>query len=56
MVSRIVDKTYLSEATMNTFLLTMRFLPLPQPTSRPTDPAGSSLRNFSTMGHGWLGE
>lgn len=40
---------------MKTSLLTMRFFPLPQPTSRPIDPAGSSFKNLSTMGHGWRG-
>jgi len=37
---------------MKTLGLTARYLPLPQPISRPTAPSGSELRNRSTIGHG----
>ena len=49
---RWIYGTCLSDATMKTFGLTVKYFPLPQPISRPIDPAGMSLRNFSTIGHG----
>lgn len=45
--------TYLSEAMIKTSRLTIRFLPLPHPTSRPTAPGARPVRNRSTIGHGW---
>jgi len=33
--------------------LTARYLPLPQPTSSPTEPGSRPLRNLSMIGHGW---
>jgi hypothetical protein len=38
---------------MKTFLLTVRYFPFPQPTSKPTDPGGSFFRKSSTTGHGY---
>ena len=32
---------------------TVRYLPLPQPTSRPTEPGSRPFRNLSMIGHGW---
>lgn len=45
--------TYRSEAMMNTFLFTGKYLPLPHPTSSPTEPGDKFWRNRSTTGHGW---
>ncbi len=42
----------LSEATMNRFGLTPKYLPFPHPTSRPIDPSGRPFRKLSTIGHG----
>ena len=44
---------YLSLPRMKTLGLTAMYFPLPQPTSKPTEPVGSSVRNFSTIGHGY---
>lgn len=33
--------------------LTERYLPLPQPMSRPTEPGGRAWRKRSMMGQGW---
>lgn len=38
---------------MNTFLFTGKYLPLPHPTSSPTEPGDKFWRNRSTTGHGW---
>ena len=37
---------------MKTFGFTVRYFPLPQPTSMPTDPSGRPVRKRSTSGHG----
>lgn len=37
---------------MKTLGLTVKYFPFPQPTSRPTDPGGSSWRNRWTIGQG----
>jgi len=47
------DETYLSEARMKILRLTERYLPLPQPTSRPMELSGNSLRKRSIIGQGW---
>ena len=39
----------------NTSALQARYLPLPQPRSRPTAAGGSAFRNRSTSGHGYSG-
>lgn len=38
---------------MKTFLFTARYLPFPQPISRPIEPGDSSARKRSIKGHGW---
>lgn len=38
---------------MNTSGFTAKYFPLPQPTSRPTEPVWSSLRKRSTIGQGY---
>ena len=48
----VCSLTYRSEATMKTSLFTLRYLPLPQPMSRPTEPGARSRRNASTTGQG----
>lgn len=48
-----VAMTNRSDATMKRSGPTARYLPLPQPTSSPTDPVGRRRKNFSTMGHGY---
>lgn len=47
-----VNSAYLSEPTMKISLFTARYLPLPHPTSRPTEPGSRPWRNFSMIGHG----
>lgn len=42
----------LSEAIINRFGLTPKYLPFPHPTSRPIDPSGRPFRKLSTIGHG----
>ena len=37
---------------MYTSGLTLRYFPLPHPTSKPTEPGGRDWRNCSTIGHG----
>jgi hypothetical protein len=43
-----------SDATMKTFLLTARYLPFPQPISRPMEPGARLPRNRSINGHGYI--
>jgi hypothetical protein len=50
--SYIISHTYLSDATINILGFTARYLPLPHPISKPTDPGSNFPRNLSTMGHG----
>ena len=50
MSTRFLD---LSDARMKMSRLTVRYLPFPQPMSRPMEPAGRARRKRSTMGHGW---
>lgn len=44
--------TYLSDATMKTLGLIVKYLPLPHPTSNPTEPSDKFLKKRSTIGHG----
>lgn len=46
---RLVER---SEPMIKTLGLTERFLPFPQPMSRPTDPGGRVRRNVSMIGQG----
>ena len=48
-----MGSTYLSEPTMKILGFTERYLPLPQPMSRPIEPLGRSRRKRSMIGHGW---
>lgn len=48
------ESTHRSDPTINTFLFTARYFPFPHPTSAPTAPSVCSLRNRSTIGHGWI--
>ena len=43
---------YRSDPIINTSGFTDRYLPLPQPISRPIDPAGSAPRKETISGHG----
>ena len=46
------DFPHLSEPMMKMSLFTARYLPLPQPMSRPMEPVGRDCRKRSMMGHG----
>lgn len=46
------EKAHLSEPTMKMSLLTAKYLPFPQPMSRPTEPGGRDLRKRSIIGQG----
>lgn len=50
---RDMKETYRSEAMIKMSLLTVKYLPLPHPTSSPMEPGDNSRRKRSTMGHGW---
>ena len=52
MYAKAISHTYLSDATINIWGFTSRYLPLPHPMSKPIDPGSNFLRNLSTMGHG----